>query len=292
MKRKSIAAVVLALALFGTGPAVIFAAGTDSGVSGTESAETDLAAQLAELQAQIDALKKENEELKGKTEESKTAESGSAEGTEPADGSAGESAADPAQELPPEIANADTTVEYTDTVTVQYVQIALNAAGYNCGAADGKAGKNTRAQIEAYETDHSLVVNGIITDQLIQSLGIADKVAENAKKEAMKASYTGEYTYDQLARTPEAYRGVKVKYSGEVVQAMEEGSDGALRVAINSNYDQIIYVYYDTTTLDFRVLDDDMVTVYGTAQGVYSYSSVGAGQITIPFIEADIVELQ
>ncbi|WP_274940905.1 peptidoglycan-binding domain-containing protein [Chordicoccus furentiruminis] len=61
-------------------------------------------------------------------------------------------------------------VVYTDKATVAEVQSLLNAAGYNCGNADGVAGKNTNNQILKYEQDHGLREDTDITDELLASL--------------------------------------------------------------------------------------------------------------------------
>ena len=234
----------------------------------TEQQTEDLQKENEELRSQIESLMKELEELKGQQTE---------EESKP--------------ELPENVTNADATVQYSDKSTVKIVQEALNAAGYNCGTPDGVAGAKTTEQINRYETEKGLVVNGIITDQLLESLGIAEKLEEQAKIEAEKASYSGDYTYEQLARNPDTYMGGKIRLSGKVLQVIE-GTDSHLRVAMNSNYDTVILVSYDKDKLSYRLLEDDMVTIYGTSQGVYSYEAVSGATITIPWVNADIVDLQ
>lgn len=68
--------------------------------------------------------------------------------------------------------NSTATTEYTDQNTIQKVQQALNDKGYNCGTADGIAGQKTKDAINAYESASGITVNGIITDELLQSLGL------------------------------------------------------------------------------------------------------------------------
>ena len=41
-----------------------------------------------------------------------------------------------------------------------------------------------------------------------------------------------------------------------------------------------------------RILDDDYVTVYGTSLGLYSYQSTMGGEITVPALYLDRIELQ
>ena len=73
-----------------------------------------------------------------------------------------------------------------------------------------------------------------------------------------------------------------------------EGSDNLayMRVAMNSNYDTVIFVTYDKDELSFCLLDDDMVTIYGSSLGVYSYEAVSGATITLPWIAASMVDLQ
>ena len=221
-----------------------------------------------ELKTQIENLTKELEELKGQGEQEEST-----------------------VEVSDNVAGADTTVQYSDKTTVKIVQETLNALGYNCGTPDGVAGAKTTEQINKYETEKGLAVNGIITDQFLESLGIADQLEEQAKIEAEKASYSGDYSYEQLARNPDTYIGEKIRFSGKVLQVME-GKVSYLRVAMNSNYDTVIFVTYDKDKLSYRLLDDDMVTIYGTSLGVYSYEAVSGATITIPWISADYIDLQ
>ena len=64
-----------------------------------------------------------------------------------------------------------------------------------------------------------------------------------------------------------------------------------MRVATSGNYDDVVLVGYQADILDFRVLEDDWVTVYGTCKGVYSYTAVLGNTITIPSMWAEKVIL-
>ena len=59
---------------------------------------------------------------------------------------------------------------YYDKETIKEVQLLLNAAGYDCGVADGVAGKKTNSMILQYEKDNGLKENTDITDELLVSL--------------------------------------------------------------------------------------------------------------------------
>ena len=64
---------------------------------------------------------------------------------------------------------------YTDAETVTKVQEALNAAGFDCGTPDGKAGPKTYEALNAYQSQNGLVVTNDITDSLLVSLGVAEE---------------------------------------------------------------------------------------------------------------------
>ncbi len=119
------------------------------------------------------------------------------------------------------------------------------------------------------------------------------KVAEQAAREAEekeKKGYDTGITYSQLARTPDDYKGEKVKFYGQVAQVLEGDGTVDIRLAINGNYDQIVYLYYESSIVKSRVLEDDYITIYGVSQGLYTYQSTMGGQITIPLIFVDKID--
>lgn len=247
----------------------------------------ELKSQIESLTAENKKLKKENKKLKKKVEK--------LENTEQNESSEETTTDEPAlteENTSSEPMSQETVTEYKDSATIKVVQQALNSAGYNCGTLDGVAGGKTTEAITKYQTDKGITVNGIITDELLNSLNIADEVKAEAEKEAAKAEYDGNYTYDQLARNPDAYIGKSIKISGKVLQADTSGDLCYARIAMNSSYDTVIFVTYDKDLLSYRLLDDDIVTVYGTSLGVYSYEAVSGATITLPWLSANMIDLQ
>lgn len=110
------------------------------------------------------------------------------------------------------------------------------------------------------------------------------KAAEEAKK--AKGYETG-ITYDQLAREPDKYKGEKVKFSGKVIQVMEDSPTIKIRLAVNDNYDTVLYGSYYPNIVSTRVLEDDHITVFGTSEGTISYQSTLGGTITIPGVSIE-----
>lgn len=90
-------------------------------------------------------------------------------------------------------------------------------------------------------------------------------------------------SYEELARNPDEYQAEQIKITGKVVQVMEGDEEvNQLRVAMNDNYDTIMYVEYDKRIMESRILEDDYITVYGMSFGTITYESTLGGNITIP----------
>lgn len=108
-----------------------------------------------------------------------------------------------------------------------------------------------------------------------------EKAKAEAEAEERKGYETG-ITYDQLARNPDDYVGKKVKFKGKVLQTMEGEYIAALRFAVNSDYDKVLYLTYSPSAVSSRILEDDIITIYGESSGLYSYTSTMGATITIP----------
>lgn len=230
-----------------------------------ESEKADLEDKVEELKNQVETLESENKALKADMETEAATE---------------------------EMKTETIGTVYTDTAVTKVVQEALNAAGYNCGTPDGIAGSKTSEAISAYEKDKGINVNGVITDELLDTLGVGEEIKAQAEREAKKASYSADYSYEQLARNPDSYKGDLVKFSGKVLQAETSSDVSYLRLAINSDYNTVLFVTYGSDVVNYRLLEDDYVTIYGESLGVYSYEAVSGATITIPWVNADIIELQ
>ncbi|WP_390406816.1 hypothetical protein [Lacticaseibacillus jixiensis] len=114
-----------------------------------------------------------------------------------------------------------------------------------------------------------------------QEAAAAAAAAKQRAQEEARGYDTG-ITYDQLARTPDSYEGKKVKFSGEVVQVMEDDGSVQVRLAVNGDYDHMLLCSWSDTAVSSRVLEDDQITVSGTSHGLITYESTMGGDITIP----------
>ncbi len=264
--RKCLAAGLIMMALFCV---PLFSYAQEEDVDALKEQISTLESENADLQSQVEQLESENAALQEQL--------------------AGAETAEPETEaLQTEIAG----VEYTDKSIVQMVQQALNDAGYECGTADGVAGSKTVEAINAYEKEKGINVNGVITDELLDSLGIADAVAEAAENEAKMKEYSSEYSYTQLARDPDSYIGQKMTFSGKVLQTGDAGSGlRYVRLAANSDSNSVLFVTYEEDIVPYNILEDDIITIYGVSLGEYTYEAVLGNSITIPWINADIIDM-
>ena len=112
--------------------------------------------------------------------------------------------------------------------------------------------------------------------------------AEQEAKE--KQGYDTGITYDQLARTPDKYKGEKCKFRGEVIQVMEDESYVSIRLAVGGGSNVLYVVIPNSILNNERILEDDYITVYGTSTGVITYTTVMGNELTIPSMLATKID--
>lgn len=168
-----------------------------------------------------------------------------------------------------------------NVVALQKRLIELN---YLSGSADGDFGNKTKSAIELFQTDAGLSVTGI-ADHETQTLLYSD--------DAPIAKVYLDLDFKAISRDPDAYEGKNYKFSGKVVQVMEEELEDytyvVMRIATVGNYDDVVYVSYLRENSESRILEDDRVTVYATCLGLYTYETVIGGSITLPNFLAESV---
>ncbi|MCM1219405.1 MAG: toxin regulator [Lachnospiraceae bacterium] len=144
--------------------------------------------------------------------------------------------------------------------------------------------------LEAAEAEaRQIEADKIIAEQKAAEEAAAAEAAALLAEEEAKGYETG-ITYDNIARTPNDFLGKKVKFTGKVVQLIEGSNSIQIRLAINSNYDQIVLCEYTPSIVESRVLEDDIITIYGISVGTISYQSTIGGQITVPAISIDRID--
>lgn len=120
------------------------------------------------------------------------------------------------------------------------------------------------------------------------------ELSEKEKEKQFKADCNA-YTYEQVARDPDSVFDDNVVFTGEVIQVLEYGMDCEMRVNITPTrwgYTDTIYVTYTRKDNEPRILEDDIVTIWGYIEGTKTYSSILGAQITIPYMDVKYLEIK
>lgn len=105
------------------------------------------------------------------------------------------------------------------------------------------------------------------------------------------------YTYKEIARNPETYKDDLAVFTGEVIQVQELLGTTTLLVNITKEGSEYYTYYTDSVYVDYKftdelkILNGDIITMYGKLQGEKSYVSVLGQIITTPFVEVYYAEL-
>ena len=132
-----------------------------------------------------------------------------------------------------------------------------------------------------------------------------EKAKEEAEKELQKQREEQEfknscqtYTFEQIARNPSSFKDTNVKVTGEVAQVMTDSYSTNLRVNITKKgtystyYTDTIYVVYHPQNGEDKILEKDIVTIYGTSKGDCSYTTVFGSTVTLPNIQAKYITIE
>lgn len=108
--------------------------------------------------------------------------------------------------------------------------------------------------------------------------------------------------YKTLSRNPDKYKGDHFKFTGEVIQVLDSDSwfDNAttLRINVTKVDSEYIDMWEDTIVCTVtipegqdRILEDDIITIYGDCYGLYTYTSIFGQKISIPRIDIKYYEI-
>lgn len=102
--------------------------------------------------------------------------------------------------------------------------------------------------------------------------------------------------YNELARNPNSYTGQTITFRGKVIQVAESGDNVDLRINVTRGqyglWDDTIYVDYKRRDEnESRILENDMVTIYGEFKGIKKYIAILGNQISIPHINAEYIDI-
>lgn len=119
-------------------------------------------------------------------------------------------------------------------------------------------------------------------------------LADGAWLEAHAEEYNSGLTYEDLARSPDKYKGEKVMLKGEVFQVVEPSffdNKVTLMIWVTQTeygwWEDTVYARIRLDENDERILKEDIITFYGTSDGLQSYINSISGKVSVPKIEID-----
>lgn len=166
---------------------------------------------------------------------------------------------------------------------VKSLQSRLIELGYLDGGADGVYGKGTAGAVSAFQAQNGLTATGTADAATQELLFSAD---------AARALVYEELDYVGVSRDPDDYEGRLVKFSGKVLQVIEDETIVSFRIATKGNYDNVVFVSMVIPEEYSRILEDDKVEVQGSYAGLLSYETVRGDTVTIPNIYASLITLK
>lgn len=95
--------------------------------------------------------------------------------------------------------------------------------------------------------------------------------------------------YETLSRNPDKYKGKDFKFTGEVIQVVESGNGQVdLRINVTKGdyfWSDTIYATVNVPKGRDRILESDIITIYGKCEGLYTYQSVLGAKVSLPLIK-------
>lgn len=116
--------------------------------------------------------------------------------------------------------------------------------------------------------------------------------AEAEAKLKDPANYRTDISYDQLAQTPDAYDSEMIAMSGRVLQVIQGEESSQMLVAVDDKEGSVIFLAYESDTIEAEISENDLIKFYGTAAGTISYDSTLGETITVAAAFVNMLERQ
>lgn len=110
-----------------------------------------------------------------------------------------------------------------------------------------------------------------------------------------------EYDYKDLMRNADSLKGNKIVVTGEVVQVVYESEEGnsesQYRVSTGKEeyddgyFDDDIVLYYKRGDSP-KLIEDDIVTIYGELSGTEEYTTILGAKVTVPVVTGVYVTIE
>ena len=113
-----------------------------------------------------------------------------------------------------------------------------------------------------------------------------------------KSDYQSDISYEDLARNPNQYKDKLVKFTGQIVQVVSESSMIEIRLSTKLNEyvgfaGDVIYCSIPKSAVgNGRLLDEDIITIYGKASGIKEYTSILGSTVQIPYVVVKMIDVE
>ncbi|CAG7653256.1 hypothetical protein PAESOLCIP111_06728 [Paenibacillus solanacearum] len=133
----------------------------------------------------------------------------------------------------------------------------------------------------------------------IEAVAATPKDSEKASSDDQREQFinsTKQIPYIDLARNPDKFKGEHISYQGQVVQVLEQGNYVGLRVNVTKGaYDiwqDTVFVNYRKQSGEDRILEKDIIDLWGDVKGLKTYKTVLGSETAIPEIDAKYITIK
>ena len=184
---------------------------------------------------------------------------------------------------------------------VSRIQERLTELGFYTSRITGQFDSATMKAFKQFEKAHNLNNDGLASreDQAVLfSLDAKPMATATPKPVATKASGMvvpneseyGTLDYKDSMRYPEQWYNKKVKLYGSVLQVISGSRSAGFKILMYNGGD-LVYVTLPED-LAYNILKGDVLLVYGTYSGTYSYTTIEDYKNTVPYVSGTYVVLK
>lgn len=119
-----------------------------------------------------------------------------------------------------------------------------------------------------------------------------EKMAYCSKKaEEIKNSYDTGITYEDITTNSPKYLNSKLTITGKIISPFGSNPENDMKIAVNNNEDEIIFIYYDPKIINLTFIKDENVIIRGYFVKTVSDLSIINGETKIPRIYANYIDI-
>lgn len=120
-------------------------------------------------------------------------------------------------------------------------------------------------------------------------------VKENTVNEEEYKPLCQSISYDEVSKSAESYIGENIFFEGQVYQVLESGNTVTVLLEVTKGsfgvwYDTVYVEYNKLFNMEKQFFEGDIITVYGTFEGIKTYTSVWNTQVSVPFMKAKCID--